>query len=247
AIYVKGEKIKKILYGIDIGTTELLYAKENEYDCVIAHHPVLVNSWRVFLWHITQLEAQGVPSELAKEIVSKKAHFLKFGFHARNYDAVPAFARLLEMPFLNIHSPSDELGRRLIHAAIEQLTKEAQNPVLRDIRPYLEDQYIEFKKAQTRVEIAKGEDNDYLGNWVFSHGALTNGGYELAECYFQHGLDTVIYIHIGPGDLARIQNLEKGSLVITGHLVSDSVGINPFLNKLEEKGCEITAIGGLIR
>ena len=47
--------------------------------------------------------------------------------------------------------------------------------------------------------------------------------------------------------LFQILKLDHGQLLITGHLASDSVGINPFLNRLEEKGIQITAIGGLIR
>ncbi|MHA2500920.1 MAG: hypothetical protein ACXAEL_15225 [Candidatus Hodarchaeales archaeon] len=248
AIYVPGDDISKILYGIDIGTAELLYAKKNDFDCVIAHHPLgCVEAWRVFLWHIPQLESKGVPSEEAQEIVQQKASSLKFGFHARNYDAVPSFARQLGLPFLNIHSPSDELGRRMIQGAIDDLQKEKGDVELKEIGPYLKRKFKEFEKAQTQVEIAKGKDNDRLGQFIFSHGALTNGGFELAETYYRYGVDTVIYIHISPTDLNRISALEDGQLIITGHLVSDSVGINPFLDRLSHKKCEITPIGGLIR
>ncbi|MFX0065475.1 MAG: hypothetical protein ACFFC7_25160, partial [Candidatus Hermodarchaeota archaeon] len=227
---------------------ELLYAKKEGYDCVIAHHPVgSVDTWRVFLLHMQQLEAKGVPHEEAEQVVLKKINLLKFALHARNYDATPAFARQLELPFLNIHCPSDELGRRRIHAAITELVEEKGNPVLGDLRPHLEKKFVEFKKAKTKVEIAKGAENDSLGNWVFSHGALTNGGFEIAECYYRHGVDTVLYIHINPSDLVKIRELGKGSLVVTGHIVSDSVGINPFLDRLEELGCELTVIGGQIR
>ncbi|MFW9914006.1 MAG: hypothetical protein ACFFGZ_00220 [Candidatus Thorarchaeota archaeon] len=248
AIYVPGDDISNILYGIDIGAAELLYAKENDFDCVIAHHPLgCVEAWRVFLWHIPQLESKGIAFEEAQAIVQKKSNSLKFGFHARNYDAVPSFARELRMPFLNIHSPSDELGRRMIQGAIEDLQEEKEDAELKDIGSFLKGKFKEFEKAQTQVEIAKGKANDPLGNFIFSHGALTNGGFELAEVYYRHGVDTVIYIHVSPADLNRINALEQGQLVITGHLVSDSIGINPFLDRLSAKNCEIKPIGGLIR
>lgn len=248
AIYLPGDNISNILYGIDIGAAELLYAKENDFDCVIAHHPLgCVEAWRVFHWHIPQLESKGVPSEEAQEIVQQKASSLKFGFQARNYDAIPSFARQLGMPFLNIHSPSDELGRSLIQGAIEDLQEEKEDAKLKAVGPYLERRFREFEKAHTKVEIAKGEANDRLGKFIFSHGALTNGGFELAEAYYRYGVDTVIYIHVSPADLNRISDLEKGHLIITGHIASDSVGINPFLDRLSAKNCKITPIGGLIR
>ena len=121
-VYVPGENIRKILYGIDIGTTELLFAKQNNFDCVIAHHPVgIVDSYKEFHRHLDQLQSKGVPFKSANEIVEDRMETLKFGFHSRNYDAVPSFARLLNIPFLNIHCPSDELGRQLVTNAIKDL------------------------------------------------------------------------------------------------------------------------------
>lgn len=246
-IYLPGDigDKPKILYGIDITQTELLYAKQQNYDCVIAHHPVgLINSWKVFWKHLDQLLSKGIPEKEAKEIIEKKITLFKFSSHARNYDAIPAFARILGIPFMNVHCPSDELGRRLIANAIEKL---GENSKLGDLQSHLENEFIEFKLAATKIEIAKGNKEDKLGNWIFSHGALTNGGFDIADLYYKNGQDTVIYIHIAPGELVRILNLEKGNLVITGHLVSDSIGINPFLDELEKKGCSIVHCGGLIR
>lgn len=248
AVYVPGENINKILYGIDIGVAELLYAKEQGFDCVIAHHPVgLINHFQVFQRHQDQLISKGVPIKTAQKVIDKKMLGYKFGSHARNYDAVPSFARLIGLPFLNIHCPSDELGRRLITASIEQLESKNENPLLHEVKTHLEATFSEFKKAQTQIEVAKGNENDPLGNWIFSHGAFTNGGSVIADCYYQHDVDTVIYIHIAPAELFQILNLDHGQLLITGHLSSDSIGINPFLDKLDEKGIQITAVGGLIR
>ncbi|UCG01399.1 MAG: hypothetical protein JSW11_17490 [Candidatus Heimdallarchaeota archaeon] len=248
AVYVHGENINNILYGIDIGVAELLYAKEQGFDCVIAHHPVgLVNHFQVFQRHLDQLISKGVTIETAQKVIDKKMMGFKFGSHARNYDAIPSFARLIRMPFLNIHCPSDELGRRLITESIEKLEEQDENPLLHEVRTHLETSFLEFREAKTKIEVAKGNESDSLGNWIFSHGAFTNGGFPIADCYYQYDVDTVIYIHIAPVELSQILNLNYGQLLITGHLASDSIGINPFLDRLEERGIQITAIGGLIR
>jgi hypothetical protein len=248
AVYVPGKDITNILYGIDIGVAELLYAKDHGFDCVIAHHPVgLINHWQVFWRHLDQLISKGIPKEKAKTIIEQKVLGFKFGSHARNYDAVPSFARLIKIPFLNIHCPSDELGRKLIASAIEELNRKNETPSLFEVKSHLESSFSEFKKSLTQIEIAKGDENDFLGNWIFSHGAFTNGGFTIADCYFQHDINTVIYIHIAPAELFQVLNLDYGQLLITGHLAADSIGINPFLDRLEEKDIQITAIGGLIR
>ena len=125
--------------------------------------------------------------------------------------------------------------------------RKKKDPLLHEVKEKLEKSFSEFRDVKTKIEIAKGESTDFLGNWIFSHGAFTNGGLSIAECYFQHKVDTVIYIHISPGDLFQILNLDKGQLLITGHIASDSTGINPFLDRLEENGIKITTVGGLIR
>jgi hypothetical protein len=248
AVYVEGKNIKKILYGIDIGTTELLYAKDNGYDCVLAHHPVgVVESYKEFKRHLTQLQLKGVSIEEGEKLIENKIMGFKFANHARNYDAIPAFARLLEIPFLNIHCPSDELGRRLISDSISNLAQEKPTATLADLQHHLTTSFVEFQKSKTKIEIAHGNKEDPLGDWIFSHGALTNGGFAIANAYFDQKVDTVIYIHIAPAELLQIKNANKGNLVITGHIASDSVGINPLLDELEKVGCEITAVGGLIR
>ena len=38
-IHVSGDNVKKVLFAIDAGVPELLLAKEQGFDAVIAHHP----------------------------------------------------------------------------------------------------------------------------------------------------------------------------------------------------------------
>jgi len=78
---------------------------------------------------------------------------------------------------------------------------------------------------------------------VVSHAAGTNGGYEVAKTYFKHGVGTLIYIHISSADLDRLIADGVGNLIVTGHIASDSVGINPFLKALEERRVSVTRIG----
>ena len=69
------------------------------------------------------------------------------------------------------------------------------------------------------------------------HAAGVNGGYPVANALFENGVDTVVYIHLfseEQGDRLREEN--KGSLILTGHYGSDSLGINPLVDDLEQRG-----------
>ena len=57
------------------------------------------------------------------------------------------------------------------------------------------------------------------GRWALVVAAGTNGGYPIAKLYFQHGIDTVIYLHIDYNDVLKMQDEQlHGNLVILGHL-----------------------------
>jgi len=244
AIHVRGGNIGKVLFGIDAGVPELLLAKQLGYDAVIAHHPqggaAVLNFHQVFKRHIQQMTKAGVPREEAEKAVKKKLQALETQGHTRNYAHAVDAAKLLKMPYMNIHTPLDELGRRIMSEQIHSGIKE--NSTVQDVVSALK-QLNEFKNAVTEIKIRLGKTENLAGKVVMSHGAGTNGGYEIAKTYFTHGVGTVVYIHISPVDLEKLKAEGKGNLVVTGHIASDSVGINPLIRELEKRNVSVTRIG----
>ena len=244
AIYVSGGNIGKVLFGIDAGVPELLLAKQLAYDAVIAHHPqggtAVVNFHQVFKRHIQQMTKAGVPREEAEKAVKKKLQALEVQGHTRNYAHAVDVAKLLKMPYMNIHTPLDEVGRRIMDEQIHSRINE--NSTVQDGVSALKELY-ELKNAVTEIKIRLGKAENLAGKVVMSHGAGTNGGYEIARTYFKHGVGTVVYIHISPLDLEKLKAEGKGNLVVTGHIASDSVGINPLIHELEKRNVSVTSIG----
>ncbi len=106
AVYVPGENRRRVLLGLDIGTGELLMARQMGYDAVIAHHPIGLphRVWRVYRRHVELMTAAGVPEEAARAAIQPKLRTLRVEGQAQNYEQVPQAARRPGMPFLNIHS-----------------------------------------------------------------------------------------------------------------------------------------------
>jgi hypothetical protein len=244
AIYVGGDNIRKMLFGIDAGVPELLLAKQLGYDAVVAHHPqggtATINFYQVFKRHIQQMVAAGIPIEEAEKAVRKRLAVLEVEAHMRNYDHAVDVARLLDMPYMNIHTPLDEGGRRIMAERISSRMR--KDSTVQDVISALEE-LPEFKNATTEIKIRMGKAENPAGKVVVSHGAGTNGGYEIAKAYFEHGVGTVVYIHIRPRDLERLKAEEEGNLVVTGHIASDSVGINPLIHELEKRNVSVRRIG----
>lgn len=247
AIYVPGEGIQRLLFGLDIGTAELLMARELGYDAVIAHHPVGVphRAWRVFERHVALLTAAGVPEEAARAAVAPKMAALRLNGMVTNYEQVPMAARRLGMPFMNVHAPLDELGRRVMQSAVDVLLLSAPDATLRDVVTVL-GMLPAAQRAAVPIEVLLGAPGARAGKTLVCHGAYTNGGDGVARACFQHGIDTVIYIHIAPGDLESLRRDGRGQLIVTGHLLGDAFGIGPYISALRSQGLEVDVLSEVL-
>ena len=237
-IHVKGNKIRKALVAIDVGVAELLLARDLGCDAVIAHHPAggraRLQGYKVFLRHIEQLRKAGVPEEVSREAVLTKLRVLELQHHPDNYDQTPSAAKKLRMPLVSIHSPCDEIGRKMIQNALKGLGADS---TVRDVVSKI-GRFHEYRKAVSKIEVRLGSPRNKAGKIAISHAAYTNGGYDIAKTYFQNGVRTLSYIHIAEADLTKLANEPSGNLIVLGHIASDWLGINRLLSELEKKGVE---------
>jgi hypothetical protein len=248
AIYVPGGPIRRVLFGLDVGPAELMLARQLGFDLVIAHHPVQAtpHQWKLFLRHVEFMVEAGVPEEAALEAIGPRIEVMKLRIQAANYDHVPSVARLLGLPFMNIHGPLDEVGRRRMREAVDNIggRPDVGGATVGDVAAALA-ALPEVRQAPTEVTIAVGDPSATAGNVLVAHGALTNGGAAVARTAFQHGVGTVIYIHIDPAELATLRRESQGALVLVGHLAGDALGFTPFLDELRLRGLEVTTFSGV--
>jgi hypothetical protein len=249
AIYHPGSAIRSVLVGIDIGAHEVTLAKESGFDLALSHHPMggpaFVDFHQVLERHIGQLESVGVPHAEAAGAVADLIEDIRIRRRSQNYDHAPSVARLLDMPYMNIHTPLDEIGRRRMAQAAAGL---APTDTVADLVAHFNETIGEFANALTPIEPLLGTLGNPLGRIVVSHAAGTNGGYRVAKAYFEHGVDTVLYIHCLPATARRLRQAfpEGKNLIVTGHIASDSVGINPFLDALRDADLHVTTISGIV-
>src|SRR3989449_638653 len=230
-INVPAKNVRRALFGIDVEAADLLMAKEKGYDVVIAHHPTggsaALDFPKVLVKHADILVTHGVPRPVADAAIREMQEDREQRAHAENYDRLPSIARLIGIGLMCIHNPCDEIGRRVMDETLRAKLK--PSPRVRDAIDTL---YTipEFQAAKTRIAVRMGKIDNSLGKWAVHHGAGTNGGLPVARAAFEHGIDTVFYIHIDAGALRRLWELfgREGSknLVVTGHMASDSIGIN---------------------
>jgi len=242
AVHVKGKNISKVLIGIDIGTAELMLAKQLGCDAVIAHHPIgvaAVNFYKVFDRHLSYMVEHGVPKKIARQAVEKLKERVETRNHADIYSNIVGAAKALGMPLVNIHQPCDEYMRQVILRAIKAGRTEYVSDIVKSII-----KIPEFRHAATKVRVRFGNQDNKAGHWALVVAAGTNGGFHIAKTYLQYGVSTVIYLHIDYGELTKMREEKlEGNLVVMGHLAGDSIGLNGLAERLEDLGIETVRLG----
>lgn len=248
AIYYPGSRISHVLMGIDVGAGELFMARQLGFHAVIAHHPAGYTgpTWEVYRYHVQQMTAAGVPQDQAEAAVAGRVRDLQARAQMQNYDHVSSVAAMLEMPFLNVHAPLDELGRRVMQETIDSQLLKKPGATVRDARDALLT-LPAYRASKTEMLVALGAWDAPAGRVVVSHGAYTNGGYHVARAYFLNGVDTVCCIHFPPEDAQKLANEGiQGNLLVMGHIGGDSVGILPYVARLRQEGLEVRTFSGII-
>ncbi len=250
AIYVPGTGLRRVMIGIDIGASELLLARQLGVDGVIAHHPAggtaMLEFPKVLARGVELMIEAGVPEQEARQAIQPLVTRAMLRAQASNFDHVPSVARLLGLPFLNIHLPLDELGRRIMVAAIQRhLTAIGSEPLVSDVVAGLQT-IPEIRDAPTRVMVPVGRLDAPAGKLAVYHGAGTNGGASVAQALFAHGVGTVVYIHLSPEDAERLRSSgQAGNVVVSGHIASDMIGITPYIRALEGRGLTVIRMSGI--
>ena len=242
-------KVKKILVGVDIGVGEVLLADRlGNFDLILGHHPhggALSSLHEVMELQIDLLSTYGVPVNAAYHLMEERVGEVQRRFSSLNhYQSVDA-ARLLNIPFMCIHTPADNSGWRYLSDHLEKKTYHAVGEVVDEIN-----KIEEFKIAntlKTGPSIFYGSSNARAGNVrVVEFTGGTEGAKEMYERLSHAGVGTIIGMHVSEEHRKEAKKHHM-NLVVTGHMASDSLGMNMLLDELEKKGIQAIPCSGLIR
>jgi hypothetical protein len=245
-IWVEGDNLGRVLVGLDVGPAELLLARQLGFDAVIAHHPVRrAGFWQVFERHRQLMREAGVPDEEIRAALDSRSAALQLSEYNTNDDQVISVARLLGLPFLNVHLPLDEYGRQVLIETVRRCQTGREEASAGDVAAAI-GRLPSFQRAGVQPLVAYGSALAPAGRTVVSIAAGTNGGYSVARAYFASGVDTVIYMHLAPEDLERLrQEGPAGALIITGHQPGDAIGLDAFVRALRQRGLEVATFSGV--
>ena len=245
--------VDKVMAGIDFDTGEVVLAdrlneKGEGIDLLIAHHPAggaLASLHEVMDLQVDLLAFYGVPINVAEGLMSERIGEVRRKFgpinHYRSVDA----ARILNLPFMCIHTVWDNLSCRFMADIFEKREFDTVGEVMEALRKIPE--YAQAIKYKAGPSIFVGSEKNRAGKVVvagFTGG--TDASKDIYERLSQAGVGTVIDMH-APEEHREEAKKHHINLIIAGHMVSDSIGANLFLDELAKRGIHVIPTSGLIR
>lgn len=249
------KNIKRVMAGIDIDSAELMIATylnnhnpKKKIDLVIAHHPEgkgLADLTGVMHLQADVLAQYGVPINIAESLMKIRIEEVTRNINPINHHKAVDAAKILNLSFMNVHTPADNMIAKFVETKIKKDKPEYVGDILKSLLEIPE--YREAAKLGAGPRLFSGSPDSHTGKIAFTE--ITGGAEGSAKIYekmAQAGIGTVIAMHQSEEHKKAAEKAHI-NVVIAGHISSDSIGMNLFLDELEKKGIEVVPCSGLTR
>ena len=244
-----GKPVKKVLTGIDMEGDEVLLAdKMKDIDLILAHHPrgkALANLADVMHLQAEVYAQYRVPINIAEAVQKERIEEVARGVNPINHYRPINIAEILGVSYINVHTPADNLVANFLRKKIENANPEYVGDILKLLKEIPE--YREAIKQGTGPCLFTGNPENRCGKVAITE--ITGGtepSKKIYEKIAQAGVGTIVCMHLSEEHKKEAEAAHINA-IIAGHISSDSLGMNLFLDELEKKGIEIIPCSGLIR
>lgn len=248
------KKVKRVLAGIDMETGEVMLAKElsktRPIDLIISHHPqgaALAGLDEVMSLQVELLAKYGVPINIAESLTQIRMSEVSRGVQPINHTKTIDAAKLMSFDLMCVHTPSDNMVTSFLDKEIKRNRQEMV--YVEDLLNLLKriPEYQEAIKLKAGPRLFTGKPERYLGKIALTE---VTGGTAGHKDIYQHmanaGIGTVVAMHMKEESREEAEKAHL-NIVIAGHMASDSIGMNLFLDELAKRGIEVVPCSGLIR
>jgi putative NIF3 family GTP cyclohydrolase 1 type 2 len=239
-------QVRKIFVGIDIETPELLLAdrirQKEGLDLVISHHPegmAYASLYKVMRLQIDVLKAAGIKKEIATDLLEERMLEIERKILPQNHMRAVDAARLLDLPFICVHTPADNHVYRFVQRLLKvNKPKTLQNVV--DVLLTIPE-YRNAEKLSSGPRIFAGNPSKPAGKILVDMTGGTEGPKEAFDKLFRAGVNTIVGMHLSEEHLKKAKDTHL-NVVIAGHISSDTLGLNLLLDNIERESGEDFAV-----
>jgi putative NIF3 family GTP cyclohydrolase 1 type 2 len=145
---------------------------------------------------------------------------------------------------MNTHTITDNLVQKFLIDLVKRTKPETLGELLDELMKV--EEYREARRRVAGPKIVSGQPKNRIGKIVVEMTGGTNPSNLMYQELANAGISTVLGMHMKE-DAVQKANDSRLNIVIAGHISSDSLGMNLFLDELEKKGIEVLTCSGLIR
>ena len=253
-LYGENEReVKRALVGIDMEVGEVLLAerleeKGRKVDLLLSHHPegrALASLYEVMGMQADILHKYGVPIAVAEGILEGRIKEVQRRLMPSNHTRSVDVAALLDIPFLCVHTPADNM----VTTYLQRILDEEKPFLVKDVLDLLKEipEYQEGIRNHNGPNLQLGSEKRRAGKIFVDMTGGTGGSKEAFEKIARTDVGTIVGMHIGEDHRTEAEKNHL-NVIIAGHIPSDTLGINLFLDEVEREGkLDIIACSGFRR
>ncbi len=245
-------EIKTIMVGIDVEGPELLLAdrmreKGKRVDLVLAHHPegsAYARLAAVMPMQAGILYKYGVPINIAEALMDERASEIDRRILPVNHQRSVDIAKILDIPFMCLHTPSDNHVASYLQNLLEKEKPETVGEIV-DILLEIPE-YQRAAKDQVGPRVLIGSKNRKAGKIFVDMTGGTEGSKKIFQNIVNAGINTLVCMHLSE-DHKKEAEKNHINVVIAGHISSDNLGMNLLLDSIAGDQLEIIEVSGFRR
>ncbi len=246
------EEITGIITGIDLEVGEVLLAdrlnqKGENINLLLAHHPegnALASLGEVMGMQADIWNNYGVPVNIGDVLIDKRSKEVQRSLMPVNHNRAIDAARLLGFNYMSIHTPADNLVTNYLQNIFDEEELKTVKEIISRLKEIPE--YQEATKIGTGPSVLVGDKGRRAGKIFVEMTGGTEGPKEIIEKLADAGVGTIVGMHMGEKLRKKAEEFHI-NVVIAGHIASDAVGLNLFLDEIKDVGIKIITCSGFIR
>ncbi|NWF75819.1 MAG: NGG1p interacting factor NIF3 [Nitrospirae bacterium] len=237
-LYGSGEEnVQSILVGIDIDVGEILLAetlrsKGKKIDLILSHHP----SGRAYadLYTVMQMQSDilntfGVPINVAEGLMENRIKEVERKLMPVNHSRAVDAARLLDIPFICIHTPADNMVASYLQKLLDNDKPYLLSDVLDILRNIPEYKYASANNVGPKIVLGTKERK--AGKIFVDMTGGTEGAKDIFESLTNSGVNTIVGMHISEEHRKEAEK-QHINVIVAGHISSDSLGLNLLIDEI---------------
>lgn len=247
--------VKNLMVGIDVDTSELMLVNHlntmgKKIDAVMSHHPTgraLGKLHNVMDLQVDVMRTHGVPENIGEKLLSPRQKEVMRSISPLNLYKTVHAAEYLGIPLFCVHTPTDNLAYGYVQNHIDNMSERLYT--LGDLKDAILEipEFAEAEKMGIGPYFVIGSKKSRLGKVAvteFTGG--TGGPKEIYEKLADAGVGTIVSMHISDVNRKEAQK-HNLNVLVSGHMPSDSLGINLLMDEFEKDGVTVLPFSGFIR